>query len=388
MNAEAIAVVRAQALAQWGPERRDAAALELVSGLGGMGAAETARPHAGRSVNVPLSSLLSPAARLPASPSAPAPDDVLPDLAQRATLAARNGFALTAVVLDTLPDGRYKVAVADAQVALDLPEGLQPGELVLLRPKAGADFPPQPAAQTAAQPAAAPLAGNAFEMDLGTTAQLLSRLASAIPASDASPAPIVTKAPLASEPGNARQVATGLRDAIATSGLFYESHLADWVDGSAGPQALAREPQAALAQAVAGSQDPGSPHALAPQAESLVQRQLDVLEHRTALWQGQAWPGQPAEVRIAEDEDAKRAQPDGQPRAWQASLRLTMPGLGPLEAHVSLTGRQARLAVTAADPASAGRIAGARGDLARALKEQGVTLAEAKVDHGTPSRPR
>lgn len=386
MNGEAIAVVRAQALAQWGPERRDAAAIQLMRDLAGSGGAEAARPHAGRTVDIPLSTLLSPSARLPAPPPTPAADGILPDLSQRAALAARNGFSLTAVVLDTLPDGRYRVAVADAQLALDLPEGLQPGELVLLRPKGGAELHAQPAPQAAV--AAALPAGNAVELDLGTTAQLLSRLANAMPASDAAPAPILTKAPLAAEPGNAGQVAAGLRNAIATSGLFYESHLADWVDGSAGPQGLAREPQAALAQAVANTHPPGSPHPLAPQAESLVQRQLDMLEHRTALWQGQAWPGQPAEVRISEEDDPARPQSNGGPPAWQASLRLTMPGLGELEAHVSLTGRQARLAVTAADPASASRIAGARADLARALKEHGVTLAEAKVDHGSPAKPR
>lgn len=382
MNGEAIAVVRAQALAQWGPERRDAAAIQLMRDLAGSGGAEAARPHAGRTVEIPLSKLLSPSARLPAPPPTPAADEVLPDLAQRAALAARNGFSLTAVVLDTLPDGRYRVAVADAQLALDLPDGLQPGELVLLRPKGGAEPQAQPAA-----PAALP-AGNAVEMDLGTTAQLLSRLASAAPANDASPAPILTRAPLAAEPGNARQVATGLRDAIATSGLFYESHLADWVEGTASPQRLAREPQAALAQAVASAHAPGSPHPLAPQAESLVQRQLDMLEHRTALWQGQAWPGQPAEVRIAEEDDPARPRQNGGQPAWQASLRLTMPGLGEVEAHVSLAGRQARLAITAADAGSASRIADARADLARALGQHGVTLAEAKVDHGRPAKTR
>ena len=290
MNAKAVAVVRAQALAQWGPERRDAAALQL---------------------------------------------------------------------------------------ALELPDGLHAGELLLLRPKGGTVLPAP----------AEPLAGNAFETDLGATAQLVSRLATSAPGSDAA-APIVTKVPLSAQPGNAQQVAAGLRDAVATSGLFYESHLADWVDGSGSRLGLAREPQAALAKAVATAPDAAGTRPLTPQAESIVQRQLDVFEHRTALWKGEVWPGQPAEVCISEGEAGTRPQAGGEARVWQASLRLRMRGLGDLEARVALTGRQARLSISAADPASAGRIAEARGDLARALAGQGLALAQAKVDHGVPAKPR
>jgi hypothetical protein len=329
-------------------------------------------------VNIPLATLLSPSARLPSPAPSPTADEIVPELSQRAALAARNGFSLTAVVLDTLPDGRYKVAVADAQLALELPDGLQAGELLYLRPQGGAGLPAP----------ADPLAVHAFETDLGATAQLVSRLATPAPGSDVAAAPIVTLAPLATQPGNAQQVAAGLRDAIATSGLFYESHLADWVDGSRSRQGIAREPQAALAQAVATAPDAPRTHTLLPQAESIVQRQLDVLEHRTALWQGEAWPGQQAEVRISEGEAGTRPQAGGEAPAWQASLRLRMRGLGDLEARVALSGKQARLSISAADPASAGRIAEARGDLARALADQGLTLAEAKVDHGVPAKPR
>jgi hypothetical protein len=160
------------------------------------------------------------------------------------------------------------------------------------------------------------------------------------------------------------------------------------VDGSGSRQSLAREPQAALALAASAVEAGGKPHPLTPQAEALVQRQLDVLEHRTALWQGDAWPGQPAEVRIAEEEPGAEGQARGETPAWQASLRVTMRGLGSVEARVALTGRQARLTVRAGDPESAHRISSARDDLAHALGEQGLTLAEARVEHGVPAKPR
>ena len=65
-----------------------------------------------------------------------------------------------------------------------------------------------------------------------------------------------------------------------------------------------------------------------------------------------------------------------------------MPGLGEIEARVALSGRQARLAIHAADQASAGRILDARGDLAHSLGQQGLTLAEARVDHGALPKHR
>lgn len=255
------------------------------------------------------------------------------------------------------------------------------GEAIsLLRAQAMAQWVPERREVTALLLAKEPAVD--LELELGSTAQMLSRLATSAAADGTEFAAITTPVPLSDQPGNAARVAAGLRDAIGTSGLFYESHLADWVDGAGAKENLLREPQAALAQ-------PAAPHSpLAPQAESLVQRQLDVLENRAALWQGQAWPGQPVEVRIAEEEPrSDDATPDAAP-AWQASVRLTMPGLGEIQARVALSGRQARLGIHAADQASAERICDARGDLARSLGQQGLTLAEARIDHGASPKHR
>lgn len=250
--------------------------------------------------------------------------------------------------------------------------------LSLLRAQAMAQWIPERREVTALLLSSEP----AVDLELGSTAQMLSRLATSAAADGREFAAITTPVPLSDQPGNAARVAAGLRVAIGTSGLFYESHLADWVDGAGAKESLLREPQAALAR-------PAAPHSpLAPQAETLVQRQLDVLENRAALWQGQAWPGQPVEVRIAEEEQHSDGTTLDAAPAWQASLRLTMPGLGEIEARVALSGRQARLAIHAADQASAGRILDARGDLAHSLGQQGLTLAEARVDHGALPKHR
>jgi hypothetical protein len=304
VNGDAIAVARAQALAQWMPERRDAAALQLMRDLAGPGAA--------------------------ANPALDAATAVQPQ-------AGPTSGTTLATLLSVLP------------------------------------------------PRTEPCLDSAVETALGTTAKLVSRLAAAAPAGDAPLTPITTAAPLSPEPGNAIRIAAGLRQAIGASGLFYESHLAGWVEGTGTQSGLQREPQAAFAPAT--THDPGHAQGLAPQAEGMIQRQLEVLEHRAAHWQGQAWPGQRAEVRIAEDDAGARQDATGA-TAWQASLRVSMPGLGDVEARVGLSGSNARLAIGTADPGSARTLANARGDLARALGEQGLALAEVRVEHGDPAQSR
>ena len=217
------------------------------------------------------------------------------------------------------------------------------------------------------------------QAELGSAARLISRLvASATPAS-----PISSALPLAASAGDAPRIAAGLQDAVHTSGLFYESHLADWVAGAGSRAQLLREPQAALA-AMSSHADPqpaevsGSTARLTPQAEVLVQRQLDVLERHATLWQGQVWPGQDAELRIGEEE--RNARAGGEP-GWQAALKLAFPGLGRVEAQIGLHGTRVRLELRAGDGGAVLRLQAERGELARALDEHGLVLANAKVSH-------
>jgi len=223
---------------------------------------------------------------------------------------------------------------------------------------------------------------------LGPTAQLVSRLACARLAGNAPSAPGTAVTPLSKTPGDASEVAAGLRKTIESSGLFYESHLADWIDGKRTNAGLQREPQARLAAdgvsavtyALSGPADAGR---LAPQAEGLVQRQLQVLEHRAVYWQGDAWPGQAAEVRIAEDQgSAPDRDPTGR-HPWRASLRVSLQGLGDVEASIGLTGTKARLALRTGDPASARALMDGRADLGRALDERGLTLVDLEIERDT-----
>lgn len=221
---------------------------------------------------------------------------------------------------------------------------------------------------------------------LGSVAQLISRLLAESGHAD----PIRTTVPLATIPGDTSRITSRLQDTFRLSGLFYESHLADWVAGKGSKAQLLREPQAALGGA--SSQAPALPAAepddgaarLPPQAEALILRQLDVLEQRSAAWQGQVWPGQEAELRIAQEE--RDAQDNVEP-VWQATLKLSFPGLGPIEAQIDLCGRSTRLVLRAADPDASRKLQAARSDLRRALDERGLLLADAAVSHSDGNAP-
>ena len=147
-----------------------------------------------------------------------------------------------------------------------------------------------------------------------------------------------------------------LKGALDRSGLFYESHLLQWFAGDRPLAALLREPQGRLSTATQVLQpspeepdpapmrastarvpDPGVPRTLAadsrgstqpldPQVLGQIRSQLEVIEQRQVLWQGQAWPGQALEWRIEEPPE-RGASPD-EPTPWTTHLRLTLPQTG------------------------------------------------------------
>lgn len=305
---------------------------------------------------------------------------------ERAPPSESGGAAITALVLKVLPDGRYQVAVGESRFVVHLPPGLKPGAFVSLRPSAAADgpvsalrpLPPKPSG-----PEFPPSTSVEPEPQLGATARLIARLALAGRA-PGNPGPVIAATtPLSKVPGDASAVAAGLRKTIESSGLFYESHLAEWVDGKGSNIKLSSEPQASMAEATANSavrSDQQSVWRLTPQAESLVQRQLEVMEHRAVQWQGEAWPGQSLEVRVAEDNRHREGRDEADPATWQASLRVSMSGLGNLEATIGLSGMNARFAIRTADATSTRALLDQRTELARALGRREIELTDLRIE--------
>jgi hypothetical protein len=198
-------------------------------------------------------------------------------------------------------------------------------------------------------------------------------------------------------PADVDRLAEALRQSIASSGLFYESHLTEWALQRYTRKDLDREPQATwplrAAQAAEASHDavPAADVAArgvpAPVANAIAQphvrMQLETLETGQLRWQGEPWPQQSAFIAI----DADAAPLDDTALApvtrWRTRLRLELPHLGVVEAIITLAGDSIGVTVHPEDPAAAGHLKHAQSRLASALAarfaDSGVTIDHAQT---------
>lgn len=323
-----------------------------------------------------------------------------------------NGQRFTAQILNPLPDGTFKALVAGRTVTLSLPESVKSGdvlELVVSRATPQAVFAQQlqPSAESTPKP------------QLSPTAQLFSQLISGR-LGEAKPAPLNQGAPMLSQipasPAQIAQIAANLAPALAKavgqSGLFYESHQARWLEGEISQQSLQAEPQGRLDLArhtVSAHPQPASAghDAKAPEAErsiqspiatavksgesdalsltvpgtirSLVHQQLESLVSQQMVWQGQVWPGQTMEWKIDVPEREGGGNQDAEEQAWRSSLRLSLPGLGELDAELILNSAGVAIRIKASDQTAAERLRTALPDLETALAAAGVPLTGSAI---------
>jgi hypothetical protein len=207
--------------------------------------------------------------------------------------------------------------------------------------------------------------------------------------------PSGTLVPTPDVPDAPEAIAMALQRSIANSGVFYESHLAEWTLQRHSVAYLQQEPQAAwpsagtsgtaavlpaalplegAAAASAPSMPPTSP-TLAPLpdgAPALVRQQLDVLETGQILWRGDLWPGQHAAIEITEDQEAREP---GMAPVWRTRLALSLPGLGGIEARLALSGNRLQLHIDTEDPASGPWLREALPVLVAALSARALDVA-------------
>jgi hypothetical protein len=150
------------------------------------------------------------------------------------------GQTLEAEVLKRLDDGTFVVRLADTSARMSLPAGTQPGDklnLTLLEHEPRLAFTLD---QTSAK------TGDA-RATLSTAGKMIDQLLQSAQQGGASTA-VIGKVPVMRAPGgDPNQVAAALQDAVDQSGLFYESHLAQWAEGSRSLAEVMREPQAKIA---------------------------------------------------------------------------------------------------------------------------------------------
>jgi hypothetical protein len=147
------------------------------------------------------------------------------------------GQQIDAKVLSQLEDGTFLVRINDASARMSLPVGTRVGDslpmtLVDNEPRMTFLLDPETGARADSARATLSQAGRLIDNLLQTAEQ-----------SGTSPA-VIGKTPIVANPAaTPQQIASALQETLANSGLFYESHLAQWLDGTRSLADLMREPQ-------------------------------------------------------------------------------------------------------------------------------------------------
>lgn len=339
--------------------------------------------------------LLADAVRLPA---AAASDRV----SQVARLTP--GQPITARILEQLPEGRYKVLLAGRSLSMQLPATARPGQdlrLVYVGPEPRLTF------------------ALAHDQASSTTVSSAGRLAAALTAAGQKPAAATLTAPLfEAMPADSSEIAPRLREALTLSGLFYESHQAQWVDGERPLNQLLREPQGKLSPLVVGDQgavagntaaaqpapsqamqaatesapDPSSPSQrdatpavpAHPDALPIIQQQLGALETGQILWQGQLWPGQCMDWKITEFADAHHPDTD-QESAWETQLNLALATLGAIDARLKFQRGGVAISLQVDAAAAVSLLQNRSAELVNAMTAAGLSVSEVRVFSHAPT---
>jgi len=199
---------------------------------------------------------------------------------------------------------------------------------------------------------------------LSQTARMLSEIMQRVP--ERSLPTLTPLTPLLDQPTRApAELALALRTALVRSGLFYESHLANWVVGLDSLDGLMQEPQNRMAThpgrtettpelasmlAATAAPEARSPGELADAKSAnpmltLLAQQLQVLESPQFIWRGELWPGHLLEWQVRQEtetpHDPSTPAADEANMAWESRLKLTLPHLGTVNVHIKLDANQA-----------------------------------------------
>lgn len=322
------------------------------------------------------------------------------------------GQKVPAHVVANLPNGRFQVLIADKALDMNLPRNTQPGdtlELVFVTAK------PRPtfilASDLGNVAATANGASAKPQVSLSETARFLGGLLEKAAQPDAAGSKAVSIAQtvplLSGAPAKTLDFAQSLRGALTQSGLFYESHQAQWVAGQRPLSDLLHEPQGRLSPAAANPAAPSANPSDSLQSSALTQnqndalsgkalganlpahpdtlpivrQQLEALDTRQMMWQGQVWPGQAMDWRIEERSAREQGSGDVEQPEWQTSLHLVLPQLGEISARLILRPEGVRIQLGAAESATVKLMSEQRPALQQGMETSGLQLAEIKVSH-------
>jgi hypothetical protein len=116
--------------------------------------------------------------------------------------------------------------------------------------------------------------------------------------------------------------------------------------------------------------------------QPLVQQQLNALETRQMMWQGNVWPGQDMQWEVHEQvpqNPSMEAQ-----RQWFTQIQLDLPHLGAVAATLRLNSAGLSLTLNADTPQTRAALGNASTRLVSALSDAGIPVLSAKVSNEQP----
>jgi len=328
------------------------------------------------------------------------------------------GQRVLAEIQALLPNGTYRAIINQRDITLALPFSAKAGDSLELEV---VDSDGKISLAVISRPTSkeiANLPSESVPTTLSRTGQLIGNLLAkdSEGKSTLTPTPLNGNQPIAAAPPRtAQDLIPLLKQAITQSGMFYESHQADWAGGQLDKAALLQEPQGKLppthppplalssgqpdfaAGAAADSwqlqgvgpetgnnrtspttpsaQTLSPPHIVAPEVLPLVQQQLEALATQNFSWHGQVWPGQEMRWEIEEDAAQREQASDDTASNWQTRLRLTLPHLGEVDAQIRLQGNQISLALMAGNLETQELLRASTNTLRSQLDDAGLALA-------------
>lgn len=225
---------------------------------------------------------------------------------------------------------------------------------------------------------------------LSNTARVLTTVLSTAQGSTGAQLALVGKSALFGNAAPAaEQLAQKLQDTISQSGLFYESHVTEWVKGERTLPELMREPQ--MQRMLQSGENAARAAANGPDlsAAQLINQQLHTHEQGRVQWNGEAWPGQHMQWEIRRDQREGRKDEghgaDGEPeQIWRSGVRFRFPMLGAVSAAVTLIGGQVHIQVQADDGDTADTLRAYASVLEQAMEAAGAPLSSLTIDQESP----
>ena len=309
------------------------------------------------------------------------------------------GQQLQGAVQSKANNGIFKVQIAGQMLQMRLPGNIQSGDTIKLEVIAT-----QPRVIFSMAASTNPLS---TPEQIGSAARLLSNLAEQ-PIERPFVQQLGSKAvwEAGQQVPEARLLAGALRDALGKSGLFYESHQAQWIRGERSTSQLREEPQnlltgkneplsaagqrAALDKISSAQPQPNTPVAVKPDGDTslpvvkellhLVQQQLHTLEQHHLAWSGQVWPGQQMQWEIQGRPEHQHHGQQQEERQWSTEMELALPRLGDVHARLVFAESGLRLTLQAADSATVDLFSRALPQLGNSLAEADIALLAAAVE--------